>query len=371
MSGKAKVIVLVIVVVFALAVLVVVIPLLNYVPQGNPPVHAPPAGLTDTVYHEEDVILQARSDLENLGSCITYSHFDTDGRAISLYGNYTSDRLTRFFITDSIGWSEIQETGTTNRLRLNYDDTHGEEWDLVLSPYQNGSFVSRWYVVISAFGYPYWESDRTVSYYMCQDLTAPAVDFAVPVVSEGMILLNVSISDLHCNIQRLEVYVDGVSLHQDYHVDAREHSVSIPWNTTTLANGKYNISVHVMDEVGNSFAYKWSTTVNNPMDEPSVTPPVTNIVLVVVLVSGVGAVAVALLVRSSEKQLVLVYVWVAANEYVMQSEDLRPHEIFGFVVDALSLLALTVATIRWLWKKYQEEKEKARFTSNESPGYYG
>ena len=126
--------------------------------------------------------------------------------------------------------------------------------------------MNRWYVVVTSFGYFYWEYDRHVNYYICQDLTAPALSLYVPPLVSGTVTLHPLVSDLHCDIDEVRISLNGTEIHSS---EPNERSVAfqVPWDTTQFDGGPYNLEVQVSDAAGNSYAYVWTTLIDNPSPE--------------------------------------------------------------------------------------------------------
>jgi hypothetical protein len=359
-------------VIIAIAISTIILPMLQLRPPGNPPVTSPPTGHRDIVYHEEHVSIEANSDLGRLSNCIINKSFTTEGGSVCFYGNYTSNRPTRFFITDQTGFQEIEDSGSTDRVAINFDDIYGYSWEFILPPFQNGTLVNTWYVVISAFGYSITEWDRDVSYYICQDKTAPYANLDVPRSSEGIVNLSLTVRDLHCNIQEVTVSRNTTVIYNNPSINTRYFEHTIIWNTSEIPNGYYLFSVEAIDQVGNEFTYQWETNVNNPIPE-DVQPQSFEIsIQVLPLIFGVALIFISLTVdvEGKPKRVAVILVAGTSNLLLALSTGLEPHEILGAIVDILTILGMGIACIRWYLKRREKKKELERLKPKHDPSYY-
>lgn len=338
-----------------LVIFMLILPIIQVRPLGNPPVTAPPIGYDDIIYHDEHVSLEATPLLSSINNSIVFETFETGGNSVCFYGNYTSNRLTRFFITDHIGFREIQDYGYTDRGARNFDNIYGFDWNWILAPYQNGSFVEKWYVVISAFGYPLSDWDRDVNYFICQDKTAPYVDLEIPRKSFGEILLNLTIYDLHSNIVSLQVSINGTLIFNPP-IYQMSYGNSIPINTSQYTDGYYVISIYVSDQVGNHFTYQWETTIENIEPEPPEPLDPEILIIIVTVPIGVILLTTSVIIRLDKKRTIFVIIGSVFNILLAESGGLEFHEVFGFVVDVLSLGAIIIATARWFLQKRAAKK---------------
>lgn len=340
-----------------LAVALIAASQIGYRPLGNPPIRAPPIGGDDQVYSQEGVVLEARTDLGSLNNCIVYHTFETYGRSVCLYGNLTSDRYVRLFLTDDTGFQEVQDTGGTNRFAFNIDDIHSHDWEWILAPYCNGSYVTRWYVVISAFGYSTLEWDRHVNYYICQDLTPPQLEVEVPRESKGLVLLNITASDLHCDLVTVEVKCNDTPILHESGLSSRSFVRSVVWNTSNFIDGTYKISAYVEDAVGNHFTYEWLTSISNAPPEPMWEIKQEEVIRYAALGMSILTLVVVFSKRvDSPWKLLSIILISCIVVYVASSEEFGPLDIIGLMADAIEIAALIVALAKYF--TYRRAKKR-------------
>ncbi|MFW9769318.1 MAG: hypothetical protein ACFFEM_10895, partial [Candidatus Thorarchaeota archaeon] len=242
------------------------VPVLFPTPSGTPPVNPPPIGYLDNYEHQDERTIEATDQLVSIDNTYFYHTFATNGEAVCLYGNFTSNLPVHILITDYDGYDEYTSTGDTDKWKYRKTGVDQDEWDFVTDPFLDGDYVDQWYVIISAFGYFVMEFDRHVSYYFCQDLTAPYLSATVPEFVSGITEINFRAQDLHCPISRVSVFVNGSEIYQST-PNVMSFSTSAIWNTWTFDNGTYMVEIYIRDSVGNSYTYLWWSFVNNTSPE--------------------------------------------------------------------------------------------------------
>jgi len=265
-SSQRPALILIVLIIVPLIAYFLILPSLNYIPPGTPPVNSPAVGIFDTRYHQVNRTILATDQLGDIDSALFYYAFPTNGENTCLYGNFTSDRPVNFIITDLNGLDTYRSSGVLERYKEYVSDVHQQDWELVLAPWLEGEYVERWYVVISSFGYFWMEYDRHVSYYVCEDKTAPYVEMYVPKNATGPVTLHARITDLHCSIESVRVYINSTEKLQD-NPNSRICTETTIWNTAAYANGVYAVEVFVRDSAGNYFTYLWWSQVINPSAE--------------------------------------------------------------------------------------------------------
>lgn len=239
---------------------------LSPAPPETLPVNPPPIGFLDYYEHQNDRTIEATDQLASIGNTLFYHVFSTVGHSVCLYGNFTSDLGVEILITDIVGYLEYTSTGDTDSWRYRTRNTLQDDWDIILNPILDGRSVDTWYIIVSAFGYNWWEYDRHVSYYFCQDNTFPYVSLNVPPVVTGDVTFHLTTWDLHCDITSVRLAIDGSEIYSE-NPDTRSHIDDVIWDTRAYVNGTYDVSLYVRDSVGNSYTYFWTTVVNNTSPE--------------------------------------------------------------------------------------------------------
>jgi chitinase len=101
-----------------------------------------------------------------------------------------------------------------------------------------------------------------ISVTVSNDTTPPSVSITAPAANatvSGMIWVFASAGD-NVGVTKVEFYVNNVRMGTDL-----TSPYSYGWNTKSLANGKYTITVKAYDAAGNSGRSDISVTVNNPL----------------------------------------------------------------------------------------------------------
>jgi hypothetical protein len=285
--------------IISVLVLYAYLPMYRYIPPGNPPVNPPEFGLFDTRFSQNNRTIQATDQVIDFDTTTFYYSFPTNGDKICLYGNFTSDRPVRFIITDWTGLQNYRDDGILDRYRIYIPDVHQHDWEIVIDPWLDGESVESWYVIISAFNYFYWEYDRHVSYFICEDKSPPNVELFVPTISNSTVKLYPRAFDLHCDIVSLRILINGTEVFQ-VSPDQREYYGEFTWDTTDYENGTYFVEVYTQDEAGNSYTYRWWTTVDNQ-------PPIVaqeNQIEIIVRVGGIisGSLATIVIIWSRKRR---------------------------------------------------------------------
>lgn len=324
-------------------------PRLNYIPPGDPPVNPPPIGTFDYVSHQVNRTISATDQLVDIDDSLFYESFSADSDGVCLYGNFTTDRPVAFMITDQQGLEEYLDDGSPSRYHTLISGVHSHEWEVTLGDTLQGDDVDQWYVVISAFGYYFWEYDRHVSYYICEDLSPPTVEMNVPALLNGSITFYPRVTDLHCDISVLRVYANGSEVFRET-PNQREYSTSFIWDSTPLDNGPCRIEVLVEDEVGNSWIYRWWSEISNPTPGEVAQISVHQLISVVGFASGLTVVVIVILFKpKGAKVLALLAILVAISTISTQATvGAAPDE--WTIWEWLEVIANILGVIGFIWQ---------------------
>ncbi len=348
-------------------------PQLNYIPPGDPPVNPPPIGAFDYVSHQVNRTLIATDQLVDIDDSLFFESFSADSDGMCLYGNFTSDRPVAFMITDQQGLGEYLDDGSPSRYHTLMSGVYSHEWEVTLGDTLQGDDVDQWYVVISAFGYYFWEYDRHVSYYICEDLSPPMVEMNVPDVLNGSITFHPRATDLHCDISVLRVYANGSEIFRDT-PNRRDYSTSFTWDSTSLDNGPCEIEVFVVDEVGNSWVYRWWSAISNPSPEEVSQISINQLIALVGFASSLTVVVVVVLFRpKGAKGLVLLTILVFVSTISTQATvGAEPDEWTTW--EWLEVIANILGVIGFIWQLLSSLKERRKSKRGElkgEPSYIG
>ena len=95
-------------------------------------------------------------------------------------------------------------------------------------------------------------------------------------------------------------------------------------------------------------------------------PDSNNTAAIIILIA-----ALAIDLEGKPRRLIVIYIASGTNALVTLANELKPHEWIGLLVDILSIIAFTIATIRWWRSRERKKRELERWTPQQDPKYYG